>query len=421
MKCLVIGSGGREHAIVDALAASSSVSSVVAAPGHGGMREQAELVDIAPTDIEALAGYAEENGVELTIVGPEVPLSLGIVDQFRARSLPIVGPTREHARLEASKSFTKRLCRDHGIPTASFTECTDVDEACRIIDEGPCPVVVKADGLAAGKGVVVAGTHEEARRAARDMMEGGSLGEAGRRVVIEEFMPGEEASFHVFADGRRFRPMAISQDHKARFADDKGPNTGGMGAYSVDTILTEEQRTAVVERIIRPTLDAMETYSGILYAGLMLTADGPKLVEYNVRFGDPETQVILPRLKTDIADVFVAMRDGQLAALRLEWRPGASATVVLVVDSYPGKVEKGREITGLAEAGKISDVKVFHAGTRWEDGRVYTNGGRVLNVTAVGDSLSEALQKAYFVAEMIDFEGKDYRPDIGQKGLRAKR
>ena len=421
MKCLVVGSGGREHAIVDALAESPAVSTIAVAPGNGGMREQAELVDIQPTNIEALARYSEANGIELTVVGPEVPLSLGIVDEFRHRGLPIVGPTGENARLEASKSFTKRLCTERHIPTAAYTECTDPDVACRVIDEGPCPVVVKADGLAAGKGVVVAKTHQEARQAVRDMMTDHSLGDAGRQVVIEEFMSGEEASFHVFAAGRTFQPMVIAQDHKARFADDKGPNTGGMGAYSVDNILTDEQRKAVVDQIIQPTLDAMETYSGVLYAGLMLTADGPKLVEYNVRLGDPETQVILPRLKTDILDVFRAVQENRLDRLEMEWRGGASATVVLVADSYPGKVEKGKEIRGLVEARSVSDVKVYHAGTRWEDGRLYTNGGRILNITAVGDSLSEALQKAYFVAEMIDFEGKDYRSDIGQKGLRAKR
>jgi phosphoribosylamine--glycine ligase len=265
---------------------------------------------------------------------------------------------------------------------------------------------------------VIAQNQSEANMAVQDLMVEGKLGEAGNRVIIEEFMSGEEASFHVFVDGNDFQPMVVSQDHKARFAGDKGPNTGGMGAYSMNAVLKEEQVRVVVDKIIRPTLRATGTYFGILYAGLMLTEEGPKLVEYNVRLGDPETQVILPRLQTDLVDVFMAMLEHRLGNINLEWSDGAAATVVLVADTYPGKVEYGKEIFGLEEAKKISGVRIYHAGTRWEDGRIYTAGGRVLNVTATGDSLLEALEKAYFVAEMVDFEGKDYRRDIGQKGLR---
>jgi phosphoribosylamine--glycine ligase len=293
-------------------------------------------------------------------------------------------------------------------------------EAYRVLDSSKYPIVIKADGLAAGKGVVIAENSEQAINTVRSFMESRSLGDAGSRLVIEEFLQGEEASFHVFADGSDFQPMVAAQDHKRRFDNDLGPNTGGMGAYSVDTILSDEQHAAVVQRIIKPTLAAAEGYSGILYAGLMLTKDGPKLLEYNARFGDPETQVILARLKSDIAEIFRDIVEHRLLSRRVEWRDEAAATVVLVAKGYPGPVENGKEILGLDEAKRIDGVKVFHAGTRAEGGRIYTNGGRVLNVTARGTTLAEALERAYFVAQMIEFEGKDYRRDIGKKGL-AKR
>ena len=421
MKVLVVGSGGREHAIVHALSRSPRVSRLYAAPGNAGTLDLAEPVSVSPDDLESLARFASQNGIELTVVGPEGPLSMGIVDLFRAQDMAIIGPTRANARLESSKSFTKRLCAGHRIPTAGWVACDSAEQAYRALEGSGFPAVVKADGLAAGKGVVVADTPEAARQAVRDFMEASTLGPAGSRVVIEEFMQGEEASYHVFADGRDFQPMVVSQDHKRRFAGDRGPNTGGMGAYSVDSVLGPRDRKAVVERIILPTLSALGDYAGILYAGLMLTAEGPKLVEYNVRFGDPETQVILPRLETDLADVFLAMVGHRLGELEVRWRPGASATVVLVADGYPGKVGTGREIRGLDEARRIPGVTVYHAGTRMESGRVYTAGGRIVNVTAVGPTLGEALEKAYAVAEMIDFEGKDFRRDIGQKGLAKAR
>jgi phosphoribosylamine--glycine ligase len=277
--------------------------------------------------------------------------------------------------------------------------------------------VIKADGLAAGKGVVIAESEDQARTTVRLFMEEKTLGEAGSKVVVEEFLQGEEASFHVFAEGTAFQPMVAAQDHKRRFDGDTGPNTGGMGAYSVDAILSDEQYGAVVNDIIKPTLHSAKSYSGILYAGLMLTSQGPKLLEYNTRFGDPETQVILPRLKTDLLSLLTDIAEHRLASSRLEWRPGATATVVLVAKGSPGKVENGKQIFGLNEARRIDGVKVFHAGTRWEDGKIYTAGGRVLNVTARGNTLAEALERAYFVAEMIGFEGKDFRKDIGRKGL----
>lgn len=420
MKVLVVGSGGREHALVDTLRRSPKASRIYAAPGNAGTRAHAEPVAIAADELSRLAEFAERNAVEITVVGPEVPLSLGIADEFRRRQLPVIGPGADLARIEGSKIFTKRLCTRYGLPTAAYSVCSSPEEAYNVIDRSGCPIVVKADGLAAGKGVVVGATREEARSAVRDFMERSTLGPAGSMVVLEEFLSGEEASFHVFANGADFQTMVASQDHKRRFDGDTGPNTGGMGAYSVDTILSEEERQQVVDRLIRPTLEAVRTYTGILYAGLMLTREGPKLVEYNVRFGDPEAQVILPRLETDLLEVFLAMSEGSLGDLDLVWKPGASASVVLVAETYPGKVEKGRKISGLEEAARLPDVTVYHAGTRWEDGAFYTNGGRILDVTAVGGSLKEALEKAYAAVGVIDFDGKAYRGDIGQKGLKKQ-
>ena len=417
MNVLVVGSGGREHAVVDALAQSSKVSKIYAAPGNGGIREQAEQVPLQVDHLEGLVQFAKSKAIDLTFVGPEVPLSKGIVDVFRKHGFPIVGPTADNARLESSKIFAKRFFKANGIPTAAFSECATPAEAYYALDQFKYPVVIKADGLAAGKGVVIAEDSAQARSTIQQFMESKTLGEAGSKLILEEFLQGEEASFHVFADGSDFLPMVAAQDHKRRFDGDTGPNTGGMGAYSVDTILSTEQHDAVLNSIIKPTLKAADSYSGILYAGLMLTAEGPKLLEYNARFGDPETQVILSRLQTDLADIFVATAEHRLASMKIEWRDEATATVVLVAREYPGKVESGKRITGLEEAKRITDVKVFHAGTRWHDGHVYTAGGRVLNVTARGTTLAEALERAYFVAQMIEFEGKDYRKDIGKKGL----
>jgi len=420
MKVLVIGSGGREHAIVDALVHSSKVTKVFAAPGNGGIGEQAELVPISADEIDQLASFARAQRVDLTFVGPELPLSKGIVDTFRAQGQPVIGPTGDQARLESSKSFAKRFFKTNGIPTAAFAECGTAAQAYEVLEKSRYPIVVKADGLAAGKGVIIAERPEQGRSAVQSFMETRALGDAGSKLVIEEFLEGEEASFHVFADGLAFQPMVAAQDHKRRFDGDTGPNTGGMGAYSVDTILSTAQHEAVLNQIIKPTLDAARSYSGILYAGLMLTSDGPKLLEYNARFGDPETQVILSRLKTDLIDVFVDMIEHRLNGRRLEWRTDAAATVVLVSHEYPGKVETGKEIRGLEAAKRAEGVKVYHAGTRAEGGKIYTNGGRVLNVTARGGTLAEALDRAYTVAQMIEFDGKDYRRDIGKKGLEKR-
>ena len=421
MKVLVIGSGGREHAVVDALSRNDRVRQIYAAPGNGGIASQAKLVPISAQENWDLLDFAQQERVDLTFVGPEVPLSLGIVDLFREHGLKIIGPNAANARLESSKTFAKRFLKTNGIPTAGFAECATPEEAYKRLENSALPIVVKADGLAAGKGVVVAETLDQARAAVHDFMEVRTMGSAGSKLVIEEFMSGEEASFLVFADGTAFHPMAISQDHKRRFDGDQGPNTGGMGAYSIDTILTKEQHEAVLSSIIRPALEAARDYSGILYAGLMLTPTGPKVVEFNVRFGDPETQVILPRLKSDLLEVFIDMADHRLASSRVEWSGEVTATVVLVASGYPGKYESGKRIEGLDEAGRIDGVRVYHAGTRQQDGKIYTSGGRVLNVTARGATLSQALDRAYAAAEVIRFEGKDYRKDIGKKGLAKER
>lgn len=418
MKILVVGSGGREHAVVDALAQSPDSPEIYAAPGNGGIRDHAELVPVPAEDVWALLEFARNERIDITFVGPEIPLSKGIVDIFRKNGLAIVGPTAEQALLESSKSFAKKFFKWNHIPTADFQECSTAAEAYAALGaRSNYPAVIKADGLAAGKGVVIAEDQLQARKAVRQFMEEKALGEAGSKLVIEDFLSGEEASFHVFADGTAFQPMVAAQDHKRRFDDDTGPNTGGMGAYSVDTILSDKEHAAVIDGIIKPTLQAAMSYTGILYAGLMLTPEGPKLLEYNARFGDPETQVIVFRLKTDLLTVLVDIAEHRLGSRILEWRPEAAATVVLVSSGYPGKVENGHRIFGLDEARRVDGVKVFHAGTRWEDGKVYTAGGRVLNVTARGTTLAEALERAYFVAEMIEFDGKDYRKDIGRKGL----
>jgi phosphoribosylamine---glycine ligase len=421
MRVLVIGSGGREHAVVDALSRNPQIESIYAAPGNGGIAAQARLVPISAESNRELLEFARQEKMDLTFVGPEVPLSLGIVDLFREHGLRIIGPTGENARLESSKTYAKRFFKANGIPTANFWECSTPQEAYDRLKTLNCPIVVKADGLAAGKGVVVAQTPDQSRSAVHDFMEVRTMGAAGSRLVIEEFMSGEEASFLVFADGTAFEPMVISQDHKRRFDGDQGPNTGGMGAYSIDTILTQTQQEAVLSTIIRPTLEALKHYSGILYAGLMLTPEGPKVVEYNVRFGDPETQVILPRLKSDLLEVFMDMADHRLGSRRVEWSSEVTATVVLVAAGYPGKVENGKRIDGLEEAGHVDGVRVYHAGTREQDGKIYTSGGRILNVTGRGATLSQALDRAYAAAEMIKFDGKDYRRDIGKKGLAKER
>jgi len=421
MKVLVVGSGGREHAIVWKVAQSPYVEKIYCAPGNPGIAQLAECVDIKPTDIKKLADFAEEKGVNLTIVGPEAPLVEGIVDEFEKRGLRIFGPSKDAARLEGSKVFSKEMMKKWGVPTADFKVFDNPEEAKAYIKEKGAPIVVKADGLAAGKGVTVAKTVEEALEAVDRIMVEKVFGDAGNRVVIEDCLEGEEASYLVVTDGENFIPLATAQDHKAVFDGDRGPNTGGMGAYSPAPVLSEEMEREVQEKVIKPILKGMKEegypFKGILYAGLMITKDGIKVLEFNVRFGDPEAQVILRRLKTDLVEVCTSVINGKLVE-KLEWIPETSICVVLASKGYPGKYEKGKEITGIEEAEKLDSVVVFHAGTAVKDGKLVTNGGRVLNVTALGKDIVEARENVYKAVEKIHFDGMHYRKDIGEKALK---
>jgi len=421
MKVLVVGGGGREHALAWKLAQSEKVSQVYGAPGNPGIEKIGKCVNISPTDIEALADFAEKEGIDLTVVGPEAPLVAGIVDEFEKRGLKVFGPSRAAARLEGSKAFSKEMMRKYGVPTADFRVFENPEEAREYIIKKGAPIVVKADGLAAGKGVVVAGTVEEAIEAVNRIMVEKVFGSAGDRVVIEECLSGEEASYLVITDGERFIPLATAQDHKAVFDGDRGPNTGGMGAYSPAPVLSPELEREVQERVIKPILRGMREeghpFRGVLYAGLMITDRGVKVLEFNVRFGDPEAQAILRRLESDLFEVCSSVAEGKLVE-RLEWKPETSICVVLASKGYPGRYEKGKEITGIEEAEKIPSVVVFHAGTKIEDGRLVTNGGRVLNVTALGKDIIEARERAYRAIEKIHFDGMHFRKDIGLKAVK---
>ena len=421
MKVLVVGSGGREHAIVWKVAQNPYVEKIYCAPGNPGIGQLAECVNIKPTDVKKLADFAEEKGINLTIVGPEAPLVKGIVDEFEKRGLRIFGPSKSAARLEGSKVFAKEMMKKWGVPTADFKVFDNPEEAKAYIREKGAPIVVKADGLAAGKGVTVAKTVEEALEAIDKIMVEKVFGDAGNRVVIEECLEGEEASYLVVTDGENFIPLATAQDHKAVFDGDRGPNTGGMGAYSPAPVLSEEMEKEVQEKVIKPILKGMKEegypFKGILYAGLMVTKDGVKVLEFNVRFGDPEAQVILRRLKTDLVEVCTSVINGKLVE-NLDWIPETSICVVLASKGYPGKYEKGKEITGIEEAEKLDNVVVFHAGTAVKDGKLVTNGGRVLNVTALGKDIVEARENVYKAVEKIHFDGMHYRKDIGEKALK---
>lgn len=422
MKVLVIGGGGREHALAWKAAQSQNVSTVYVAPGNAGtaLEDKLENVSIAADDIAALKSFAQKEGIELTIVGPEVPLVLGIVDSFSADGLRCFGPTQAAAELEGSKSFTKDFLARHNIPTGSYGNFTDIDAAVAYIKQQGAPIVVKADGLAAGKGVIVAMTEEEAITAVKDMLAGNAFGEAGHRVVIEEFLTGEEASYIVMVDGEHILPMATSQDHKAALEGDKGPNTGGMGAYSPAPVVTPEIDARIMSEVIEPTVKGMaaegKPYTGFLYAGLMIAADGtPKVIEYNCRFGDPETQPILMRLKSDLVALCNAALDKKLDQTSIEWDSRAALGVVLAASGYPADYTKGDVITGIPEAN--SDSKVFHAGTAEKDGQTVTSGGRVLCAVGLGETVSEAQSKAYQVVEQISWDGMNYRKDIGHRAI----
>jgi phosphoribosylamine--glycine ligase len=426
MKILVVGSGGREHALTWKLARESRVSQVIAAPGSAGIAQEAECVGVRADDVEGLARLAAERGADVTMVGPEAALAAGIVDRFRGEGLRIVGPDRAGAQLEASKAFMKEILSEAGVPTAAYRECTDAAAARAFARELGAPLVVKADGLAAGKGVVVCATLAQADEAIADMLERDRFGAAGRKVVVEEFLAGEEASFIVFTDGKRVLPLAPSQDHKAVFDDDRGPNTGGMGAYSPAPVVDAELADHVVTRLVQPTVDALRArgidYRGVLYAGLMITAAGPKVLEYNVRFGDPETQPLMMRMRSNLSDVLDGCADGDLSGLRVEWDPGAAVCVVMAAAGYPGEPAKGHVITGIESAERDTAVKVFHAGTRRDaEGRWLSDGGRVLGVTAAGNDISGAIARVYTAVSEISWEGVHYRRDIGRKALERSR
>jgi len=421
MRVLVVGSGGREHVLVWKLLQSPQVQKVFCAPGNAGIAQLAECVPIAIDQQEKLLKFACDNEVELTVVGPEAPLTAGIADLFLEAGMAVFGPNKAAAQLEGSKAFAKRIMEKYQIPTAESRTFTTADSALAYLKEKGAPIVVKADGLAAGKGVVVAATLAEAAAAVQRIMVEREFGEAGNRVLIEDFLAGEEVSVLAFSDGKTVIPMVSAQDHKAAYDGDTGPNTGGMGAYSPAPVLSRELLSEVEEKILRPTIAGLAaegiTFKGILYAGLMITKTGPKVLEYNVRFGDPECQTVLPRLKSDLLSILLAVVSGRLSEQQIEWYENHTACVVMAAGGYPGRYEQGEIIDGLAEAVQLADVYVFHAGTALKDGKTVTAGGRVLGVTGWGSSLTEALQKAYAAVGKISFPGAHYRKDIGQKAL----
>jgi phosphoribosylamine---glycine ligase len=420
MNVLLIGSGGREHALAWAMAASPLLSKLWCAPGNAGIADVAECVALDVADHSAVARFCRDADIELVVVGPEGPLAAGIVDDLAAAGIRAFGPTKAAARLESSKSFTKDLCARHKIPTAAYGRFTDVMSARAYIRDRGVPIVVKADGLAAGKGVVVASTVEEAQGAVDDIF-GGTFGAAGAAVVVEEFLEGEEASFFALADGQTVLPLATAQDHKRAYDGDTGPNTGGMGAYSPAPVMSEEMVARTLDEIVRPTVAAMRAdgmpFTGVLYAGLMITPGGPKLIEYNVRFGDPEAQVLMMRLGDDLLGLIKGAMDGELASLSVRWRPEAALTVVMATHGYPGAYDKGSVIRGLDAAAAMQDVEVFHAGTTRENGVVKAAGGRVLNVTALGRDVHEAQARAYAAIDMIDWPEGFWRRDIGWRAV----
>lgn len=416
MNVLVIGKGGREHALAHQFAISPSVAQVYVAPGNDGMEQDAQLVDISETDFSALAQFAKDNDIAFTFVGPEQPLSEGIVDFFEARGLKIFGPNKAAARIEGSKAFAKELMKNYDIPTASYESFSDTAEAIEYIKQQGAPIVIKADGLAAGKGVVVAQSEQEAIDAVKDMLDGQKFGDSGSTVVIEEFLDGEEFSFMSFVQDGKIYPMAISQDHKRAFDGDKGPNTGGMGAYSPVPQISESVVDETFEKIVRPTVEAMSSegtpFNGILYAGIILTASGPKVIEFNARFGDPETQVVLPRMKTDFGAFISAILDGR--DMELEWDMRPVLGVVIAADGYPGTVEKGAVLPDLNE---LQRVTITHAGTKKAGGRFTANGGRVLLVAGSGETLGDAQSAVYEALGKLAWDGFFYRTDIGWRAI----
>lgn len=424
MNILLIGSGGREHALAWAISASPLCDRLFIAPGNPGTTECGENVVLDIADHEAIANFCKLQRIGLVVVGPEGPLVDGIVDDLEAAGIKTFGPSKAAAQLEGSKAFTKELCAEFGIPTAAFARFDDPDAARAYVAQHGAPLVIKADGLAAGKGVVMAETVAQANDAIAMMFSGG-LGTAGEEIVIEEWMIGEEASFFALCDGLHALPLASAQDHKRVGDGDTGPNTGGMGAYSPAPVMTKAMEARVMAEIVQPTLAGMarrgSPFKGVLFAGLMITADGPKLIEYNVRFGDPECEVLMPRLKSDLVPALLAARDGVLNAVDLRWSDDVALTVVMAAKGYPGTPEKGSVIKGIEKAAAEKDVLVFHAGTQAKDGEIVANGGRVLNVVALGKSVSEAQAKAYAAVDLIDWPGGFCRRDIGWQAVKRER
>ncbi len=425
MRVLVVGGGGREHALVWKLKQSPDVEEIYCAPGNAGIADLADCVGIEPSDIVELADFAEKLNIGLTVTGPELPLILGLADEFARRGLPVFGPTRAAAELEGSKAFAKDFLNRHNIPTAGYRVVNSLEEASAVIKEEAVgtPMVIKADGLAAGKGVFIVESKKEALGLVRTFMEERKLGSAGTKLVIEEFLNGDEVSFFALSDGHKVLPLVAAQDHKKAFDGDEGPNTGGMGCICPATMMNAETLKRIVREIVHPTISGLagegRRYQGILYCGLMITSDGPKVLEFNVRFGDPEAQAIFPRMKSDLFPLLMEVADGDLKQHRLEWRREPAVSVVMTSGGYPGSYEKGKPITGLP-AGKVElddDLLVFQAGTKVSDGQVVTSGGRVLAVTALGQNLKAAIDRSYAGVERIQFEGQHFRKDIGHRAL----
>ena len=419
MKVLVIGGGGREHAIIRKLKESPKVDKIYCAPGNGGIAKDAECVAISAMDLDGAVTFAKEKQIDLVFVAPDDPLAAGMVDRFEEAGIPAFGPNAAAAQIESSKVFSKNLMKKYRIPTAKYEVFSDPKEAVAYIEKNnQFPIVVKADGLALGKGVLIAADLTEAKDAVKKIMEDKAFGASGNQVVIEEFLTGPEVSVLAFTDGKSVKPMVSSKDHKRALDNDQGLNTGGMGTISPNPHYTEAMAQTCMETIFVPTIRAMQEegrpFKGCLYFGLMLTPDGPKVIEYNSRFGDPEAQVVLPRMKTDLVDVMQAVIEERLEEQPIEWHDGAAACVVMASGGYPASYPKGLEITGLGENGQVADAVVYHAGTKLENGKFYTNGGRVLGVTAKGATLEEALKKAYAAVDKIHFDGAHYRHDIGK-------
>lgn len=424
MKVLVVGNGGREHALAWKISQSKRVKKIYSAPGNPGISRYAECIDIRPDDILSLRDFVRKNRIDLTVVGPELPLTLGITDLFEKEGLPVFGPSRSASEIEGSKVFSKRIMEAAKVPTANAAVFDSREEALSYTKDKGFPIVIKADGLAQGKGVIIANDMDEASQAIDQMLVKGMFGDAGRRIIVEDYLEGEETTFLVFTDGETIVPMVSSEDHKRVYDGDSGPNTGGMGAIAPSMLIDKEKGARVIDLIVRPVIKVMEEegrrYRGILYTGLMICKDGPKVLEFNARFGDPEAEAVLPLLETDLVDIIESVIAGRLHQLAVKWRDGASVCVVMASKGYPGAYTKGVEIKGLSGINDTDELMVFHAGTSIVNGRLVTSGGRVLCVTAVGKDIKDAQEKAYSGVSKIAFDGAHFRKDIGAKAISRK-